>query len=38
MGKVRDWEDYLDEDYTEKPVKIKKFKDKEDRTFKKKKK
>ena len=37
MAKVRDWENYLDEEYEEKPRKVKKFKDSEDRPQKKRK-
>jgi hypothetical protein len=37
MGKVQDWEKYLNEDYEERPQKIRKFKDSEDRPQKKRK-
>lgn len=37
MGKIHDWEKYLDEEFEEKPQKIRKFKDSEDRPQKKRK-
>ena len=37
MGRIQDWEKYLDEDYEEKPQKVRKFKDSEDRSYKKRK-
>lgn len=38
MGKIRDWETYLEDDYEDRPQKIRKFKDNEDKSFKKKRK
>ena len=38
MAKIHNWEDYLEDEYEEKPQKIRKFKDSEDRPQKKRKK
>ena len=35
MGKVHNWEDYLEDDYEDKPQRLKKFKDAEDKMYKK---
>ena len=37
MGRIQDWEKYLDEEIEEKPQKIRKFKDSEDKPHKKRK-
>lgn len=34
MGKIRNWEDYIEKEQESRPQKIRKFKDREDKTFK----